>query len=314
MIQEEEQQSNTETAAEVIIEGNDGSNIDNNSRDESSMAEKQCCLWRVKSCLGNCCMKYWKGFLFMAALSSTSTIATTFFQDEITEGAEFLGDSGFGGVVLYLLIFTLLLQVGIPATVMEIASAFIFEEYYQILLINTLAKNIAKPVGYFIGKYLIYNWVKRNLLDDKLAVVRALEKLMKREPLKYATLWGFAYIPAWTQTLALPVLGLAFIPFVITHNASGIIYSVIWAFVGIRTRDAINEAQEDEDVDFIEITVTVVGVIFLLLTVVFIGTYVKKEIQREGDEIDDNENEAQGMAATAVNQGSKDGQELEVEL
>lgn len=252
-------------------------------------ASKSCCSRRftaVTKCLSRCLRKYWKGLLAVAVLYSIGTVFSTVLQDEVQLAVEWFGENGIVGAVLFVLSFVVLLLIGVPATLMEIGAAFLFEEFHEIFIINTIGKNIARLVGFFIGKYLLNNWVQRNLLDNSEPIIKALGRLIQREPIKYSILWSFAYIPMWTQFYAMPVLGCPLYAFFIGTNIPGLLYTLTWTFVGIAARNTIEDIQNGGEVEVIELVATGVGVLFLFVSVGIMGRYIRKEIKKSEVEED----------------------------
>ena len=150
-----------------------------------------------------------------------------------------------------------------------------------------MAKNLARNIGFLIGKYLLHDWVQRNLLDKDQAVIKALSSLIENHPWRYTTLWGFAYIPIWTMTLGLPVLGCPFYVFIIATNLPGVLYTTLFILIGLAAKDAVEEVKNGEDVDPLEITGTVVGIVFLILIVFLMGWFVRKEMKKlEAEELE----------------------------
>lgn len=264
---------------------------------------KKTCFGSLKKCLLNCVKNYWKGLLAMMVLYSVGFIFSTFLQEEVQTAVEFFRDNGALGAFLYIVSYTFLLQVGVPTTLMEIGVAFLYDEFYQIFLMNIISKNIGKSVGFFLGKYVFYKWVEKNLLSDKQTLTKALSRLFKKEPYKYATLWALAYVPTWSQTYGLPVLGCSFLVFTITQNIAGITYSILWTFVGITTRETIEDVQNGEEVDVAQLVGTSMGIFFLILSVIVGGYYIRREWkQLEAEEAAD----AEALEAAAEVNGEAD--------
>ena len=254
--------------------------------------QSRCSCSCLKRSVVGCLKTYWKALLVAAALYIVGIIFSTVLKEEVQLAVEFFGDKGAFGGLLFVLSFTVLLQIGVGGTLMEIAAAFVFDEYFQIFLINTLAKNMAKSVGFAIGKYVLHDWIKKNVLNNSKFFAKDLAHMIEAEPLKYATLWGFAYVPSWTATYGLPVLGCPFWKFIIASNISGIPFTALRSYVGILTRETIENVRTGEDVDVAEWIGAGIGVVLLFVSLCVLGHYIRKQMKRQQAELEAAEQEA----------------------
>lgn len=277
---------------------------------EVPLTKPENCCFKLKSAATGCLRHYWKGLIAILVLYLIGTLCSTLLKDEVESAIEYFHDNQVLGSFLYTLTYTIVIQIGVPSTLMEIAAAFLFDEFWQIFLINTLAKNVGRAVGFAIGKYLIYNWVKKNLLSDTQPLTRALANLIKREPMKYSTLWSLAYVPTWSHNYGMPVLGCSFWVFMVSGNISGIPYSVMWTFVGITARDTIEDVQSGNSVNPSQLAATVIGVVFLFVTVGMLGYYVNKELKR----IEREEGSHESAEVEERNNGVQDAEQPQVSV
>mmetsp|Transcript_4480 Transcript_4480/g.5177 ORF Transcript_4480/g.5177 Transcript_4480/m.5177 type:complete len:306 (+) Transcript_4480:181-1098(+) len=272
-VEEEVAANSAGVAEEVAVKLNDEESA-GASEHEDVQAEKK-----------NCLQKYWKGLLVVACIASLGVLASTVFQDDLIQAIRWFNDNG-KGAVIYAFFFVGGIIIGIPATILELGAAIIFEEIYITIIVCTIAKNTGNIIMFFIGLKCLRGWVERNMLVPENIMMRALARVVEQKPLRYATMWGFAYVPIWTKNYGLPVLGCPLLQFVIAGNVSGIPYTVLWALIGNTARDAIlsTEGESNDTLDTSQLVITIVGILVLFATISVVGYYARKAINELKEE------------------------------
>jgi len=256
-----------------------GTNVEGKKMEEEKSTDK------------NCLQKYWKGVLLIVVLGGLGLMASTVFQEEIIEGIKWFNENGTKGAIIYAFFFVVVLIVGVPATILELGAAVIFEDIWVTIVVCTIAKNTGNIIMFFIGLKFLRGWVEKNMLTPENVFMRALARVIVQKPYRYAVMWGFAYVPIWTKNYGLPVFGCPLLAFVVAGNITGIPYTILWALIGNTARDAIlsNGEESDDTLDTSQLIITIVGIVVLFVSISVVGYYARKamnELKEEEEQLE----------------------------
>eukprot|EP00924_Labyrinthula_sp_SR-Ha-C_P003156 snap_masked-scaffold_15-processed-gene-0.8-mRNA-1 protein AED:1.00 eAED:1.00 QI:0/-1/0/0/-1/1/1/0/311 len=244
-------------------------------------------------------------FIYIFGLS-----LATLFQPQTTAVVTYLQPDGFLSTLIslavYILIYVVLCILGVPNTFLGIICPLIFidENFIILLLFCSIAYNISTLLSFLVGAKFLKKFILEHLFIEDGKWVTAMKRLIQRRPIWIATMWRLSYSPSWSSNYGLPALGCTLKAFFIAVNISGVFYNTVFISLGILARELLEDEddeanitgsgeEEERETEKLETILLIVGISFLVLFLVWLARYVRKEmkklVEEELDEIEQKE-------------------------
>ena len=192
-------------------------------------------------------------------------------------------EQGFLGYVCFILAFIVQICLGIPSTLLEAMSGFIFG-FWKAMIVTTIGKTsgcmVAFTIGGILGKDTLGAYMNR-----KFPTFKAMNKVFANADYKLLCMFQLAYIPIFFKCFGLSIMNVKPFKFFITTLICGIPYTAFWSYLGSQSHNLLKVLSgEDEPkggrsrISTEQIVLVAIGVLSGIVAMFLLAKYSREQL------------------------------------
>lgn len=239
--------------------------------------EKRCMLCRAFCTKRNIIRLFCLGVFILSTV-----LLAYFYQKDIFAALNYLGNMGFGGAAIFIVLETICITLCIPCTSFEIGAGLIYRERIWIAaLVSSIGKLGGSCFSFILGRFVLSDEFLNKILGNSSSFLR---RPVGWEKHKMLLLISFAYIPMFIKNYGISSMEtVSAVEFVMYVVFTGLPYSFYWAWLGWQSADYfLDPSKKNDDSNrIVKYSVTAAGVVVLFVLLFVIGKMAKQELLKE---------------------------------